>query len=123
MSVDALSTTSISESEVSSLDHEFGDDTVEGGSLEVKRLSALSDSLFSSAESTEVLSRLGDYVVVKLKKSINEKIEKISHLDGNSSSLLVSDGHVKEDLRAVGCKPDIGGELPSSSEESHLKGN
>lgn len=66
-SVDGFTSSSVSTGEVSSLDHEVRDDSVEGGSLEVEWLSRLSNSLFSSAESTEVFSGLGDDISVKLK--------------------------------------------------------
>jgi hypothetical protein len=42
--------------EVTTLEHELGDDTVEGGT-------SIAESLLASAESTEVLSSLGDDVV------------------------------------------------------------
>ena len=48
------------------LEHEVGDNTVEAAALVVKRLSALSGALLSSAESTEVLGGLRHDVIVQL---------------------------------------------------------
>ena len=62
VSVDGLSSSSVPSSEVSALAHEVGDDTVEGGAL-------VSEPLLSSAESSEVLSSLGDNIVPQLKQS------------------------------------------------------
>lgn len=45
--------------EVTTLEHEVGDDTVE-------RRSSVAESLLTSAKGAEVLSCLGDYIVVKL---------------------------------------------------------
>lgn len=48
--------THVSTGEVTTLKHEAGDDTVEGGGL-------VTEALLSSAEGTEVLSGLWDFVV------------------------------------------------------------
>jgi hypothetical protein len=48
--------THVSASEVTTLEHEVGDDTVEAGAL-------VSESLLSGAEGTEVLGGLGDLVL------------------------------------------------------------
>jgi len=53
LTIDGLSTSSIVFGEVSSLNHEVGNDPMESGSLE-------SESLLAGTESSEVLSRLGD---------------------------------------------------------------
>ena len=53
-------------SEITTLAHEVGDDSVEGGSLEVKRLSRFTNPLFSSAESAEVLGSLGGNISTEL---------------------------------------------------------
>ena len=45
---------------IRTLNHEIRDDSVEDGSLEVKRLSSLSNSLLSGTKSTEVLNGLGN---------------------------------------------------------------
>lgn len=55
LSIDGFTSGSVSSSEVTTLDHEVGNNPMEDRSLVVQRLSALSDSLFSSAQSTEVL--------------------------------------------------------------------
>ncbi len=50
--------THVAGSEVTTLKHELGDDTVEGSTLEVEGLAAAAGTLLASAESTEVLSGL-----------------------------------------------------------------
>ena len=59
VAVDGLPSSAVPSSEVSTLAHEVGDDTVETGAL-------VAESLLSSAESTEVLSSLGDHVIAEL---------------------------------------------------------
>ena len=49
LTVDGFTAGSISTGEVSSLDHKVGNDTVELGSLEMKRLSRLSLTLLAGA--------------------------------------------------------------------------
>jgi hypothetical protein len=66
LSVDGLATSSISLGEVTSLAHELGDDSVELAALEVEGLAGLAGSLLTSAESSEVLGGLGDYIGVEL---------------------------------------------------------
>lgn len=51
--------THVATGEVTTLKHELGDDTVELGA-------GIAEALLTSAESTEVLSRLGDDIVEKL---------------------------------------------------------
>jgi len=55
VAIDGLATSTVSGSEVTTLAHEVGDDTVECGSLEA-------ESLLSCAQSTEVLRGLGDHI-------------------------------------------------------------
>ena len=76
-SVDRLSSTSISRGEVSSLAHEVGDDTVELGSLVGQ-----TSRVVSAAQRAEVLSGLGNNVIVELK--------------GEASSGLSTNGNVEE---------------------------
>ncbi len=71
-------------SEVTTLEHELGDNSVEDGSLEVQGLAGLAHSLLASAESSEVLGSLGDSVGVQLH-------------DDTTGGLVVH-GDVKEDL-------------------------
>ena len=59
VAVDGFSSSAVVGGEVSSLSHEVVDDTVESTSL-------VSESLLPGAESSEVLSSLGDDVVVEL---------------------------------------------------------
>ena len=58
LSIDGLAAGSVAVREVSSLNHEVGDDAVEDGSLVVERLSRLANSLLSCAQSTEVFHGL-----------------------------------------------------------------
>jgi len=85
LSIDGLSSGSVSAGEVTTLAHEGGDDTVEGGSLEVKGLSRASGSLLSGAEAPKVLSGLGDNVGAE------------GHLDPSSG--LSANGHVEVNNR------------------------
>ena len=82
--IDGLTTDARAVSEITSLEHELGDNSVENRVLEVQRLSTLSHSLLSSAKSSEVLGSLGDAIGVQF------------HDD--SSSGLITDGHVEENL-------------------------
>ena len=84
LTVDRLTSCSVASSEVTTLSHEFIDDTMECGALVVKWLATLSDSLLSSAEGSEVLSGLWGLVSVEL--------------HGDSTSVLTSDGHVEENM-------------------------
>ena len=79
--VDALTSSSVSDSEITTLCHESLDDSVEDTSLEVEWLSGLSLSLFTSAECSEVLR--GFWSVS-------------CELDGDSASGLTTDGDVEE---------------------------
>jgi len=62
--VDALSTSAIACSEITTLNHKRLDDSVEGGTLVVERDAGLALALFSSAESPKVLGSLWDDVIV-----------------------------------------------------------
>src|SRR3990167_5533179 len=83
--VDALTTHSVSVSEITSLSHELGDDSVEGGSLVVQRLANLTDSFLAGAESSEILSSLWHLI--------------LEQLEDDSPSLFVGDGQVEEHFR------------------------
>ena len=58
LSVNGLAAGSVAVGEVSSLDHEVGNNAVEDGSLVVEGLSRLANSLLSGAQGTEVLHGL-----------------------------------------------------------------
>ena len=62
VAIDGLATSAVSGSEVATLAHEVGDHAVECGALE-------SESLLSSAKSTEVLTGLWDNICPQLKIS------------------------------------------------------
>lgn len=59
LAVDGLATSAVEVGEVTTLKHEIGDDTVEDRA-------GVTEALLASAESSEVLSGLGDLVGVKL---------------------------------------------------------
>jgi hypothetical protein len=61
VTIDGLSSSSVMVGEVSSLTHELGNDAVESGSL-------VTESLFASAQSTEVFGGAGDHISAQLKK-------------------------------------------------------
>jgi hypothetical protein len=58
LAVDGLTTGTVAGGEVTTLEHELGNDTVEGSTLEVEGLAAAAGTLLTSAESAEVLSGL-----------------------------------------------------------------
>ena len=58
--------------DISSLEHEVGDDSVEDGVLVAKIDSALSLSLLSSAQASEVLSSLRNNIIVQLNVSFHQ---------------------------------------------------
>ena len=60
VAVDGFSTSSIVVGEISTLTHEVGDHAVESGAF-------IAETLLSSAESTEILSRFGDNIGPQLK--------------------------------------------------------
>jgi hypothetical protein len=69
-SVDALTASTIASSEVTTLDHERLDDTVETRALVVERLAILSLTLLAGTQCAEVLCSLGNDVVVLRLKSV-----------------------------------------------------
>jgi hypothetical protein len=58
LAVDGLTAGTVASSEVTTLEHELGDDTVEGSTLEVEGLAAAASTLLTGAESAEVLGGL-----------------------------------------------------------------
>lgn len=85
VAVDGLSSSTITPGEITSLAHEVRDNTVESTSLEVEGLARAARALLTGAESTEVLSGLGDNVSTKL------------HDDASSGG--TANGHIKENAR------------------------
>jgi hypothetical protein len=95
--------THVAGGEVTTLEHELGDDAVEGSALEVKGLAAAALALLSGAESAEVLSSLWpDTLVDNLWWRGNNS----SHLGDNigtelhddAAKRLTAGGDVEEDL-------------------------
>ena len=64
--VDRLTTGTVTGGEVTTLEHELGDDTVEGRAL-------VTETGSTSAELTEVLGSLGDYVIVELEGNASHR--------------------------------------------------
>jgi hypothetical protein len=83
LAIDTLASRSIAGSEITTLDHELLDDSVESAALVVKWLAGLAYTLLTSAESTEVLSSLGDDVA--------------KELEDNAAGWLAANGDVEED--------------------------
>jgi len=64
LSIDALTTGSVASSEITTLDHERLDDTVETRALVVERLAILSLALLACAQCAEVIGSLRNNIVV-----------------------------------------------------------
>jgi hypothetical protein len=60
LAVDALAACAIALGEVSALNHEALNDSVECGALVMKRFPCITDTFLASAEGAEVLSGFGD---------------------------------------------------------------
>lgn len=56
--IDAFTSSTVTVSEVTTLNHEAGDNTMEDRTLVVKRLTKLANALFTSTQSTEVFNSL-----------------------------------------------------------------
>jgi len=90
-SIDGFTAGSVSRGEVATLAHKIGDNSVEGGSLEVEGLSRSTGSLLASAQGTEVLGGLRDDVS--------------SQLHSDTPSRSATNGDIEEDLGVghLGC--------------------
>lgn len=82
VTVDGLATSAVALGEITTLQHELGDDAVEAGTL-------VTESLLTSAESTEVLNGLGD--------------DFVEQLEGDAASRLAINGDIEESLDNHGC--------------------
>jgi len=60
--VDGLTASAVAAGEVTTLEHELGDHTVESAALVAEGLATATDTLLTSAEAAEVLGGLGDNV-------------------------------------------------------------
>lgn len=83
--VDRLTAGTVSCSEVATLAHELGDDTVKLAAEEVEWLAGTTDTLLASAQGTKVLGGLGDDILEEF------------HFD--AASRLGADADIKEDQR------------------------
>lgn len=100
MTVDGLSSGSVAGRKVTTLNHELLDDTMENGTLIVKRLSSATNALLACAKSAEVFDRLGDKIIVELHRD---------SADGSAAK-----GDVEEDALALNWGWNIGGSLAFS---------
>ena len=66
VTVNGLTSGSISSSNITALNHKMRNDAMENRSLVMQRHSALSDSLLSGAQATEILCSFGNYVSAEL---------------------------------------------------------
>jgi len=80
--VDGFTTRTVTGSEVTTLAHEFRNDAVESGALEVQRLAGLAHTLFTGAQGAEVGGGLRHDVVVQF--------------EHNAAGGGAADGHVEE---------------------------
>lgn len=85
VAVDGLAASAVAAGEVTTLDHEVLDDTVELGALVAEGLARLAHALLAGAESAEVLSGLGDDVGEELKD--------------DAASSNTADGDIEENTR------------------------
>lgn len=104
LAVNALSSGTIASSEITTLNHERLDDAVETRSLVVKRNTSLALALLPGTESSEVLSSLGNYIVVLSLISHRDEIEHVNKahkLKGDTTSLGLANVDVEKDTTAL----------------------
>jgi len=85
LTVDGLTTSTVSASEVTTLAHELRDHTMERGTLEVERAAGFAHSLLAGAQGTKVLGSPGNDVGLEL--------------HDNATSGGTANGHVEENFR------------------------
>lgn len=88
LAVDALPACSIASREITTLNHELLDDSVEDAALVAERLPRLAFTFLAGAEGAEILCGLRDYIVVQL--------------ECNSAFFLVANGDVEVDAATLG---------------------
>lgn len=88
VAIDRLAACAITSCEVTTLNHELLDDSVEDGALVVEGFPRLSNALLTGAKSTEVLGSLGDKVGVEF--------------HGDATSGLAADRDIEEDAGSSG---------------------
>jgi len=79
--VDRFTSGSVTPSEISSLTHEVGDDSMEFGSFEMQRNTRFAFSLFAGAETTEVLRSFGHDVIVQLHDNASGRLSAESDIE------------------------------------------
>lgn len=102
LAVDGLATSAVATGEVTTLEHELGDDTVEGRAL-------VSETLVALAQLHEVLGGLWDDVVVEVE--VNSPILNFKMGTNVSNCLSIASGRVKRSRRMEGFfSPSIRGQ-------------
>jgi len=91
LTVDGLATSAVATGEVTALEHELGDDSVEGRA-------SVSEALLASAESTEVLSGLWDYVIVEVEVDATGLLSNLGSLLARSIQDWALPGNIEETL-------------------------
>ena len=102
--IDGLAASAVAICEITTLDHEVGDNTMEGAALVVQRLARLAHALLTSAESAEVLNGLRNSLAIEahhdaaelLTVSLDVKIDVIRDLRatlGSAVSGTCDDSH------------------------------
>ena len=97
VSVDGLTTGTVSVSEIATLSHETWDNTMEGAALEVKGLSCVANTGGAISEGGEVLDSLGDGVT--------------EHSEYDATGILTIDSNVEENflgdcIKGLSCEDD-----------------
>jgi len=116
LAIDGLAAGAIASSEVTTLQHELRDDSVELATLVAK-------ALLTSAEGTEVLGGLWDYIVVEFEVDSAG----LRRRDSSARACSISSGFVKSSVGPFDVEPSVDGHFcggrrkMSSSPRSRLK--
>jgi len=86
--VDALPACSIASGEITTLDHKLLDNAVEGAALVAEEFAGFAFTLLAGAEGAEVVSGLGDYIVVQLEGDAAFLLSANCDVEVNTTALL-----------------------------------
>jgi len=100
LAVDGLATSAIATSEVSTLQHELRNDAVELATL-------VSEALLASAESTEVLGSLWDYIVIEVEVDTTP----LGRRNSTTGSFSISSSFVKSSVGVFDVEPGFDGHV------------
>jgi hypothetical protein len=81
--INALTTSAITPGEITTLDHELGNDAVELAALVVERFARLASALLASDEGTEVLGGLGDCLAKQAHHNTSRRLSSDSDIEEN----------------------------------------